>query len=763
MVLLSNRRLHLLFTSQPREIFSNKFASITRIIMDPTVIQKDIELFVLAEFRSKLETWRHWKRWNDRVPEISAKVAEKSSGMFRLATCLLVEMSRTQLEPNLDTILANLLSDLNKIYDRFLESIDNDYLTSVTMLLRWLVHSARPISLAELNDALAFDFSNPHLYMFDPAKRDHANILCGSLEGFVIVRGSTDSRSAVVSLAHKSVEDYLVSPKFSRKEVCNVEEQRSNTFIPQTCVGYLLHFADQPLNEHTFPSYPLAIYAANFWTYHLLRCHDRAALSTSTSRLLEFGSRPYIAFGHLYGMDFYSNSLSWIRSPPPPLYLCSKIGYSEGVRFLLEKGAYIDIPGGRLGQPPLHVASENGHTEIVRILLESKAKIKPVSLRYASPLHVAAKGGHTEVVGLLLKWGADVDAPGKVYENLYGMPHPFYTALRNGHIETAHLLLENGANLDYMKAASFIQACRIGDVEITRILLDRGVSVDTRCRVLHLASRNGHMEIVRLLLERGADPYSAGFYDDDGTPAQAAAEGGHPEIAYFLLEKGASIESISLVHACAKGYNGIVRILLERGADVSTVDKKHGTSLQIASTNGFMDIVHLLLEKNADVNAISGEFASALQGASVIGHLKIVRMLLGKGANVNVKGGRYGSALQAASYNGHIEIFNILLENRADINAAGGRYGSALEAASMRGRMEIVRLLLDKGAEVNGGDFGALQAASGGGHTNIVRLLLKSGADVNARRRGCYSALGIASANGHTEVARILRENGAVA
>ena len=63
-------------------------------------------------------------------------------------------------------------------------------------------------------------------------------------------------------------------------------------------------------------------------------------------------------------------------------------------------------------------------------------------------------------------------------------------------------------------------------------------------------------------------------------------------------------------------------------------------------------LLKLLLEKGADVNAQGGEYGNALQAASYKGHSEIVKLLLEKGADVNAQGGEYGNALQAASYKG---------------------------------------------------------------------------------------------------------------
>jgi len=53
-----------------------------------------------------------------------------------------------------------------------------------------------------------------------------------------------------------------------------------------------------------------------------------------------------------------------------------------------------------------------------------------------------------------------------------------------------------------------------------------------------------------------------------------------------------------------------------------------GNALQAASARGYEGIVKLLLEKGADVNAQGGWHGNALQAASARGHEGIVKLLL---------------------------------------------------------------------------------------------------------------------------------------
>ena len=85
------------------------------------------------------------------------------------------------------------------------------------------------------------------------------------------------------------------------------------------------------------------------------------------------------------------------------------------------------------------------------------------------------------------------------------------------------------------------------------------------------------------------------------------------------------------------------------------VDVKDGagrTPLMCVAHEGHVELVRLLLDKGADVNAHSGDYGNALQAATSGGHEAVVRLLLEEGADINAQGGVYGNAPQAAS-SGH--------------------------------------------------------------------------------------------------------------
>ena len=250
-------------------------------------------------------------------------------------------------------------------------------------------------------------------------------------------------------------------------------------------------------------------------------------------------------------------------------------------------------------------------------------------------------------------------------------------------------------------------------------------------------------------------------------PAFAAAFAGLGQVVSWLWDSEGNDMKIQndrrdslLQVAIGEGTEWIVVEMLKSGLETNDVQN----GLYPASRSGKSGIIKLLLDRGADVNFPGGGYGSALGAAACWGSVETVALLLDRGADVNVPSGRYGSALVAAASGGKVEIVALLLDRGADVNIPSGGYGSALGAAACWGSVETVALLLDRGADVNipGGDYGsALGAAAYGGKVETVALLLDRGADVNIPGGGYGSALGAAASGGGLEVAKLLFHHGA--
>ena len=630
---------------------------------------------------------------------------------FRLAACLLIALSHCDWEGDLEKTLNNLPNDLFGIYNRFLEPVTSEHWVYVEGIFRWFVFSVTPITPDQLADAVAFDFSDPTKYVYRPDRREgNIRAIPKWLEGLIVIKHDMWGKSSV-ALAHASVQDYVLSKQFMAKFGRDLSAGLSHAFIARTCIHYLLHFTDHPLNHETFPNYPLSLYAAGYWFYHLQHCDDRTALSTSTVLLLEGGSRQYAALNCLH--DIYQPfrySPDWLHPIPLPLYMCSHIGYTEGVQLLLDNGADANAWDGVYGRNVLQAASEEGHTEVVCLLLKNGAHVNaagPADTPYGTALEAASRRGHLETVCLLLENGAD-----------FGRALAF--AAGGGDTTTVRVLLEKRANTDSGHFGGALQATsQAAHMEIIHLLLENGADINELERdytALWVASENGHVDLVRLLLRKGANVNLGGGY---GSALQIASRNGHAEIVQLLLENGANVDAVArfmgsalyaaseLWNPYSRGYTDIVRLLLEKGAATNVGGGPHGTALRIACVRGCTELVHLLLQNGADANATGGTSSTPLSVAAHMGHLTIAEMLIEKGAIIDT------NTLWYASFNGHTDMVRLLLEKGVNVNTVVGDapYRSALEAASYKGDLETVRLLLEKG-----GDFGsALRCACKGG------------------------------------------------
>ncbi|KAJ7260217.1 ankyrin repeat-containing domain protein [Mycena rebaudengoi] len=629
--------LHLLITSQPRTSFTDRFRDIPRVFLERGVTQKDIELFVAGELR-KMKTWA--KRADDIIP----RIVSKSNGMFRLAACLLVELSRCKRQNELETKLENLPNDLFGIYDRFLQSIRPEDMVSVTGVLRLLMFSKDLPDVTELADAVAFDFSDSGHFTYDQSLReDHANAIPEWFEGLYHSRESAGNAEAT-----------RTGPRIGH----------SHTFIAQTCTGYLLHFADHPLDSETYPTYPFARYAAEHWSHHLLRCHDQAALVSEAMKLLEDESNQYIALNNL--RHSYSDFRPFDFPKISPLYLSAEDGYLDGVRGLLQKGADVNLLAEE--GTALYAATAKGHTEIVIVLLQNGADVNAMGGRYGTALQVACARSHLECVSILLENGADISIQGGKYG----------TALQ--------------------------AACFAGCAPIVELLLEHGADVNTRCGEYGTALQAAAVqtEIVSLLLRHGADVHAEG--GRDGSAFLAASTRGHIKTLSLLLENGVDINAEvggfgTALDAAAGSYYehdrraDTVQFLLAHGADINAQGGRYGSALYAASMFDRPEVVRVLLRNGAEVNSNCGGRGTALSVASQ-NSKTMTLLLLDNGAGVNADDEKYGSALQSAATFGH----RLLLDYGAEINARGGKYGCALKAASSNGHTDTANLLRGRGA-----------------------------------------------------------------
>jgi ankyrin repeat protein len=267
------------------------------------------------------------------------------------------------------------------------------------------------------------------------------------------------------------------------------------------------------------------------------------------------------------------------------------------------------------------------------------------------------------------------------------------------------------------------------------------------------AVRNDHAGDLKTL----ADSQDVNARDSRGaTPLMYAAAFGNAEQVKLLLESGADVNAQNAFHATALIWAGgdavKSRMLIEHGADVNVRTQQERTPLMAAAKrNGNGALVRLLLEKGADVKT-PGD--TPLIQAAQSGDVEIMRTLIERGANVNCISPRLGETpLMYAAASDNVEAVRLLLAKGANPNAGLKKMkrligGSTVDMgvgkqtplmwAAPTGSPELIRALIDAGANVNAQDIQGisplmLAVASEGQDLVVVRILLQSGANVNAR------------------------------
>ena len=250
---------------------------------------------------------------------------------------------------------------------------------------------------------------------------------------------------------------------------------------------------------------------------------------------------------------------------------------------------------------------------------------------------------------------------------------------------------------------------------------------------------------------------------------------------------GASAADRPLADAARNADWGLVRLLVEQGADVDVGQGDGATALHWAAYWDDADIAGLLIEAGADVNAANDLGVTPLWAAAENRSAAMVRRLLDGGADPNARLLSGETPLMTAARVGAADVARELLEAGSDTTLTGGRSQTALMWAVAQRHPAVVEALLEHGAAVDArsdvwtevvkttpepwnpeyvaeipqGGYTPLLFAARVGDLAAAKLLVAAGADVNDQPPYGTSATVVAAHSGHADVAAFLLEQGA--
>jgi len=185
-------------------------------------------------------------------------------------------------------------------------------------------------------------------------------------------------------------------------------------------------------------------------------------------------------------------------------------------------------------------------------------------------------------------------------------------------------------------------------------------------------------------------------------PILDAVSEGNIDVVRMYLADGLDLNlkyeewnSTTLLHrAVAADQEEIVKLLIDRGADVNAKDINSNAPLSLTGIHGNVSVADLLVSSGADLNYKGFGGWTPLHMAAFKGQMHLVNYLVSrKGAEVEIKDDGGTTALHCAAFKGHNNVINFLFLKDANVNAMGDQGTTPLDAAIEGGQDESATLI----------------------------------------------------------------------
>jgi ankyrin repeat protein len=346
------------------------------------------------------------------------------------------------------------------------------------------------------------------------------------------------------------------------------------------------------------------------------------------------------------------------------IHHAAKFGTKELFDLLVKHDA-VSLKSNINDENPIHLATIYNRYDFIRSLLEyektkesgSKSLVERKNNKHFTPLQLAIMKRHDKCVKEIIK-SDKIDLNVKEAENNYSIYH---LCVIYSDFESLNILLNKNERKYqeplYIKSRNdetpFHLACQLGQIESVKLIMDKlnNVAIQTiepflksqnkdgrTC--LHLACMYGQYNIMDYFLN-------------------------HLRINYFL-EITDNQSNTCLLTAAESGYERIVELLINNGANMKAQNKDKSNALEISCRKSYFEMAKILIDKmdiHEDVNSNSG-FKSLLHLATDEGAHEIVKLLLSRGAFIDTLNENKQNCLDVAIDRGYSDVIKVLLNDK---------------------------------------------------------------------------------------------------
>lgn len=378
----------------------------------------------------------------------------------------------------------------------------------------------------------------------------------------------------------------------------------------------------------------------------------------------------------------------------------------EIIKLIIKSGK--DINAKKHNVTAIEYAIQHKRPEIVKLLIEKGANTSIVDIKGNNLLFRTSNPKILEI--LIQKGKLDVNS-----KTRYNMPILFWH-VKSNQIDCVEVLIKNGVNLDvaYNKKTALQFALEHNNDAMAKLLIESGADIDIRHNgddaLLLLALERNKDALVKLLIEKGAGckNFTALRYlvDKDSPNAKLLIKK-HLNLNELAGYQGVNGKITFLMYAALSKKTDIVKLLIEKGADVNIKATNGHTALYYAVEFNATDIVKLLLDKKAKILS-----PNLLLTAIKNGNKKIVEYLINNGAkaflNKKYEAGKIAPlGFAVNSYNINYELIEYIVLKGGDVNAKNVVGFTPLDIISEKEfidptvKKKIIALLKKHGAKRN--------------------------------------------------------------